>query len=205
MTCQGHKTHPQRMTIRRRWQRGAAIVLALALTTVVSCLGEPEIDERWSKTEFLNVSPQPGATAPAGQSMDVTVQGRITYRQILTGFLVAEVRYSASVPPTIVQLDPEEHTLEIAQDIDRILANSVTAGRATKAVTGFDHLMQDVDLSFTAMVPDSVGVGGLYLLLYMGDGNEIELPGGRDSLVVTPFVPTDREILHTGFPMEIVP
>jgi hypothetical protein len=82
-----------------------------------------------------------------GQPLAVSVKGRITYRDILTGFLVAEVRYSDTISPASVPLDPTENTLEAAQAIDRILANSVTAGRATRAVTGFDHLMQDVDLS----------------------------------------------------------
>jgi hypothetical protein len=39
----------------------------------------------------------------------------------------------------------------------------------------------------------------------MGAGDEIELANGEDSLVVTPFVSTDKEILHTGFPLTITP
>jgi hypothetical protein len=141
----------------------------------------------------------------------VSVKGRITYRDILTGFLVAEVRYSDTISPASVPLDPTENTLEAAQAIDYILANSVTAGRATRAVTGFDHLMQDIDLSFTATVPPEMYAGGatagrgLYLLLYMGAGDEIELANGADSLVVTPFVSTQYEVLHNGFALRITP
>ncbi|MGD8415244.1 MAG: hypothetical protein PVF33_13475 [Candidatus Latescibacterota bacterium] len=175
------------------------VALPLALTLSVGCLGEPEIDERWTLVQFLEADPQPGQTAAPAQPLDVSVEGRITYRSILTGFLVAEVRYSDTVTPASVDLDPSRHTEEIAKEIDLILANSVTAGRATRAVTGWDHLMQDFTLSFTAQVPDSAGNGGLFLLLYMGDGDEIRLQDGRDSLVVTPFVSGEREVLHTGF------
>jgi hypothetical protein len=66
--------------------------------------------------------------------------------------------------------------------------------------------MQDVNLSFTALVPAAALTGGgLFLVLYMGAGDEIELANGEDSLVVTPFVSTDKEILHTGFPLTITP
>jgi hypothetical protein len=177
-----------------------AAVIAACLT---GCLGEPEIDKRWTLLEFLAQTPGPTDVLPGGQTANVSVKGRITYRRILTGFVVAEVRYSPSLAS--VPLDPTEHTEQAAESVDLILANSVTAGRATRIVTGFDHLMQEVDLTFTAQVPDSLYGGGLYLLLYMGEGEEIELPGGGDSLVVTPFVSGDQEILHTGFPLAITP
>lgn len=184
----------------------AALALSLAaLVTGFGCLGEPEIDERWTLLEFVTVDPLPGQSATANLPLDVTVRGRVTYRDILTGFLVAELRYSDSVSPESVVLQPTAHTLSVAADVDRILANSVTAGRATRAVTGWDHLMQDVSLSFTAQVPDSATGRGLYLLLYMGEGDEIRLQDGRDSLVVTPFVSTDYEVLHTGFELDIIP
>lgn len=188
----------------RGW-RVLPMVLTFAVVTLAGCLGEPKIDERWTLLEFVEVSPRPGQTAPAGQPLNVTVRSRITYRNILTGFLVAEVRYSDTVLPSSVKLEPTKHTLETAKDVDYILANSVTAGRATKIVTGFDHLMQDVALSFSAQWSDTAVAGGYYLLLYMGEGEEIRLRDGRDSLVVTPFVSTDREILHTGFPLEFAP
>jgi len=183
----------------------ATLPATLLLLTMVGCLGEPEIDERWTLVEFLDARPGPSANTSGGQPLDVTVRGRITYRQIHTGFLVAEVRYSPNVPTASVVLDPLQHTAEIAADVDRVLANSVTAGRATRAVTGFDHLMQTFDLAFTAQVPDSLLGGGLYLLLYMGEGEEIELQDGTDSLVVTPFPSGAYEILHSGYSLGIVP
>lgn len=182
-------------------------LLALTAAAIPACLDEPEIDETWTKLEFLSSTPGPLQQHSASQPIAVNVKGRITYRSILTGFLVAEVRYSPTIAPSSVTLNPEDHTLNDAQDIDRILANSVTAGRATRAATGFDHLMQDVELSFTAGVPAgaAAGVGGLYLVFYMGDGDEVELASGEDSLVVTPFRSTDREVLHTGFAINLMP
>jgi hypothetical protein len=174
---------------------------ALALA---SCLGEPEIDERWTLLELVSMTPQPNQARSGSQPLNVNVTGRVTYRDILTGFLVAEVRYSPTIQSNSLPLDPAEHTLECAQTVDQILAGSVTAGRATRAGTGWDHLMQDVDHSFTAQVPPALSTGGgLFLVLYMGEGDEIELADGSDSLVVTPFVSTSHEILHTGFPLTI--
>ena len=50
--------------------------------------------------------------------------------------------------------------------------------------------------------PDSSGFRGLYLVLYMAEGEEIELDGGVDSLVVTPFRVEETQVLHTGHPLE---
>jgi len=196
----------------RRDPRMLVAFAVMASLSLVSCLGEPKIDKRWTLLEFADVSPQPGAVSPASQPLNVSVNGRITYRRIVTGFLVAEVRYSDTILPASLALDPNKHTLELSEDVDRIIANSTTAGRATRIVTGFDHLMQSIDLNFTARVPPAMfpggtgpPVGGLYLLLYMGDGDEVRLQSGRDSLVVTPFVSADQEILHTGFALDITP
>ena len=185
------------------------VATAIGAVLLAGCLGEPEIDERWTLVEFVDVTPAPATALPGDQPIDVAVKGRITYRRIVTGFLVAEARYSDTLSPSsVASLDPDEPTLDCAHDVDLILANSVTAGRATRAVTGFDHLQQEIDLSFTAQVPAAMFAGGtqngwLYLLLYTGSGEEIELPSGADSLVVTPFVSDAEEILHTGFPLSV--
>ena len=194
--------------------RAARVALLLVLLfAFVGCLGEPGIDERWTLVEFLNVEPSPGASFDSGATVPVSVKGRITYRDIVTGFLVAELRYSPLLTPGDVVLDPEDHGLEVAHDVDLILVNSVTAGRATRAVTGFDHLMQDIDLSFDGWIPpemsatyaDSGMVGGMFLLLYLGEGDEIDLPGGEDSLLVTPFLSSEYDILSTGLELNILP
>jgi hypothetical protein len=67
--------------------------------------------------------------------------------------------------------------------------------------------MQDFNLAFTAQVPAALTApgapGGLYLVLYMGSGDEIRLQNGTDSLVVTPFVSTDKEVLHSGYTLNL--
>jgi hypothetical protein len=196
--------------------RSSAVLLSgllLGLATLAGCLGEPEVEDRWTLLEILAVNPPADAVHSSDQPLDLTITSRITYRNILTGFLVAEVRYSDVLPPASVNLDPEEHTEAVALDVDRILANSVTAGRASKVITGFDHLMQDVEFTFTAQVPagmfagspDSVSQRGMYLVVYVGEGEEIRRPGQPDSLVVVPFVSTEYEILHTGLELDIIP
>lgn len=196
------------LQIARNTRLVAMLPAALAVLVVAGCvLDDPEIDEQWTLVEFLSMQPTPQQSVSATQPLNVRVEGRITYRAIVTGFLVAEVRYSDSISPQNVALSTDEHTLAVAQDVDRILANSVSTGRATRAVTGFDHLMQDINLNFTAQVPAALTTpgapGGLYLLLYMGSGEEIRLQNGTDSLVVTPFVSTDKEILHSGYTLRL--
>ena len=185
--------------------------LVLAILTNTGCLGEPEIDERWTLVELMATTPGPGASLPVDRDVDISVTGRITYRDIETGFLVAEARYAENLDRTGLVLDHTVHDLAGALEIERILDNSVTAGRATKAVTGFDHLMQTVDLSFTARVPGALGTAppdsttfrSLFLVLYIGEGEEVELQDGRDSLVVTPFRVEETEVLFTGHLLNI--
>ena len=188
-----------------------ALAAALCAVLLGGCLDEPEIDKRWTLVEFLSTDPRPVETVAAGTTVPVAVSGRITYRAIRTGYLVAEVRYAADLPPSAVGLDPDDHTLATSRHIEQVLAASVTAGRATRAVTGFDHLVQEIDFAFDAVVPaemasgdpDSLARRGLYLVLYLGEGEEIELPAGRDSLVVTPLPVDEYELLLTGFALDV--
>jgi hypothetical protein len=189
-----------------RRSKGVAVLPVLAALLLGSCLGEPEIDQRWTLLEMTSVTPQPNQSHSASQPINVTVNGRVTYRDIVTGFMVAEVRYSPTLNSASLPLDKDEHTEECAASVDQILANSVTAGRATRAITGWDHLMQDVNLSFTATVPPAaLTSGGMFLVLYIGAGEEVERANAPDTLIVTPFISSDKEILHTGFPLTITP
>lgn len=188
---------------RPKWVAVLPLVGALLSS---GCLGEPEIDQRWTLLEMTSVTPQPNQSRSASQPINVTVKGRVTYRDIVTGFMVAEVRYSPTLNSLSLPLNKDEHTEECAASVDQILANSVTAGRATRAVTGWDHLMQDVNLSFTATVPPAaLTSGGMFLVLYLGAGEEVERANAPDTLIVTPFISSDKEILHTGFPLTITP
>lgn len=199
------------MVIRRKKFPVSVIAAVLVTAALAGCLDEPEIDKRWTLLELMETSPGTATIQPANQTVDISVTGRITYRDIETGFLVAEARYAGNLDRSGLILDHTEHTLAAALEIETILDNSVTAGRAIKAVTGFDHLQQTINLDFTAQVPtemaagnpDSIGFRGLYVVLYMAEGEEIELEGGADSLVVTPFRVEETQVLHTGHSLNV--
>lgn len=187
---------------------GMLVLVLLCAAPLVGCLGEPEIEDRWTRLDVTASSVSPYQAMPPG-TVPITVGVDITYRRILTGFAVAELRASSTVSAANVVINPDADRVRMAYDIDRILANSVTMGRMTRAVTGWDHLIQHIDFAFTGTVPatlDSAGVplgppAGLFLLCYMGSGEEVRLANGTDSIVVTPFPSGTYQILPVG--MEI--
>ena len=182
----------------RSWGPWIAGLLAVAIF-VTGCFDEPEIEDRWTRLDIQSSSVVSGQILPPGVPQDITVSADITYRKIVTGFAVAELRAS-SLPVSAVMLHPNAPRLRMAQDIDRILQSSVTLGRATRAITGWDHLIQHIDFQFTGAAPatpDSMSAG-LFLLFYLGSGVEVELPNGADSIVVTPFDSETMELLPVG-------
>jgi hypothetical protein len=199
------------MNMRHKQLLIRSLVAAALLAACVGCLDEPEIDERWTLMEITSSNPVPGSVLASGQTVPVSVSTMITYRDIRTGFLVAEVRYSDSLNRTAVNLDPEDHNADMTGRIEQVLDNSVTAGRGIKAVTGFDHLEQRINFAFDAIVPagmftgsaDSVANRGMFLVLYLAEGDEIEQEDGSDSLVVTPFNAGQYELLYTGFVLNV--
>ncbi len=205
----------ERIRIAASSPRLAGLSLALLVTGLLAggCLDEPGIDERWTLLELTGVTPLPDQAVSADSAVAVAVSARITYRAIRTGYLVAEARYCDPAPDGSDGLDSDAHDLDQALAVERILATSVTAGRATRAVTGFDHLVQPIDLHFDAAVPpamftgspDSVGRRGLFLVLYLADGEKIERDDGTDTLVVTPFPVEESQVLFTGFPLRVTP
>ena len=188
------------MQIRRSW---AGLLVLSAALTYAGCLGEPPIQERWTLLTLKSPPPAQGDPFAPGGSAQFNVSAKAVYREIFSGYLVAELRYSDSLSLADVVLDPEtdDNLLDVARDVDRVLQNSVTAGRNARAVVGFDHLMQDVDLSFTAFDPRGgaqAGGGAFFLLLYLAYGDEIELPSGADTLVLDPILTTELQVLSTG-------
>ena len=171
---------------------------ALALLAA-GCLGEPELEDQWTRLDFVAASVAPGQAIAASESLAVSVD--LTYRRIVTGFAVAELRASSTLAPGEVSLRPGVDRLVMANDVDRVLRSSVSIGRATRAVTGWDHLIQRIDFRFRATVPavvDSGAVTGLFLVCYLGSGDEIELADGSDSLVVTPLASVPNQLLPVG-------
>jgi hypothetical protein len=177
----------------------------LGLALVTGCFDEPSIEDRWTRVDVTGSSLTPNQVVPPSTSQTITVGADITYRRIVTGFAVAELRASSTVTAASVVVAPESPRVTMAQDIDRILANSVTLGREARAVTGWDHLIQHIDFTFTGTTPaasDSMA-RGLFLLVYMGSGNRVELQGGRDSIVVTPFLSEPTQILPVGMELSV--
>ncbi len=191
--------------------RGAlrvSVVLAAVLLAGCEAFDEPEIEDRWTRLDFAASNVTPGQIVPAGGSLPINVRAAITYRSILTGFVIAEVRASSTITPAQVTLHPDAPRELMAANIDSLLANSVSVGRATRAVTGWDHLIQHIDLAFTGSAPmDTSGAppAGLFLVCYLGSGEEVELQNGQDSLIVTPFPSAQYEILPVGLELSVGP
>jgi len=184
-----------------------ALLIVLAVTALTGCLGKPKIEDRWTRVDLLGSNLTTGQVLPLGARESISVRAAITYRSIITGFAVAELRASSSISATAVNLASDAPRQLMAYDIDRILRNSVSVGRATRAVTGWDHLIQHIDFNFNAAVPAVVDSGGassgLFLVCYLGSGDRIELPSGADSIVVTPFAPDAYELLPVGLELGV--
>ena len=201
-------------TPRARAGVALALVTLMGLLALASsgCLGEPKVEDRWTRVDIAGSNLVTAQQVSAGSTLPITVSTDITFRRILTGYAVAELRASTSLSPALLQLRPDADRLRMANDIDRLLATSVSMGRVTRAITGWDHLIQRIDFSFTGVVPgsvtDSLGTGpvaGLFLVCYLGSGQRIELANGMDSVAVTPFVSNVYEVLPVGLPLTVVP
>ena len=189
------------MTNRIRFGRLALAPLLIGGAVLLGgCFDEPEIEDRWTRLDIEAASVVAGQPMPPG-SDSITVSAALTYRRIVTGFAVAELRASGTLTADDVSLTPNSDRVLMAGDVDRVLANSVTMGRATRAVTGWDHLIQRITFTFNATIPDTAT--GLFLVCYLGQGDEIELADGSDSLIVTPFPSVPNELLPIG--IELLP
>ncbi len=177
---------------------GGMTLLAASLFTLSGCLGTPPIEESWTMMEIAESNVGSGVVNEGAVS--VSMKGRITFREILTGSVVADIRHSASIAPGDLEIDAENPSLSSAQQIDLILQNSTSTGFTSVLVTGFDHLVRGMDFQFDASIPamgDSLG-GSTFLLVYFADVEEIELESGQDSIVVIPILTTDEKVLASG-------
>ncbi len=182
---------------------GRAVPLVLGAVLVAGCFDEPKIEDRWTRVDIVSSSLTPFQTLAAGTPESITVQAKVTFRRILTGYAVVELRASNSISASGVAIHPDAPRVPMATDIDSILNNSVSCGRAIRAVTGWDHLIQNLNLGFTGAVPTSAA--GLFLVCYLAAGDKIELPSGADTVVITPYMSTPNEILPVGMELGIGP
>jgi hypothetical protein len=185
---------------------------AFLVTALAGCLGEPGIEERWTLLEIVDAQPtEAGAYAP-GSPTPVEMNARITYRELLTGHLVADLRATTTITPADVALDADDPRA-VALDVDRILQDSVSLGADAVPITGWDHLQQEISFGFDGglLAPteaDSsiasagsvpVNAAGLFLLLYFADDvEEVELDSGEEIDVIHPALSSDFDILSTG-------
>jgi hypothetical protein len=102
------------------------------------------------------------------------------------------------IAPDMVNLDPDAERMDVLGDVERILQNSTSAGFGAVPFTGWDHLIQSVNVGFSADVPAPPPGGGVYLVLYLADGEEVELPTGEEILVIDPFDFRASEVLPAG-------
>jgi hypothetical protein len=177
------------------------MLLALGAVTLSGCFDKPKIEDRWTRVDVVTSNMTPGQTVP-GTAQPFTMHATVTYRAIVTGFAVAELRAADSIAAGTA-VAPDAPRVTMAQTIDDILAHSRSLGRATRAVTGWDHLIQPLDFSFTATpAADSAG-SRLFLLCYLGSGERLELPSGADSIVITPFVSSEHQVLPVGMELHV--
>ncbi len=192
--------------------RLAVPCLVLALATS-GCLDAPKLEDRWTRVDLDRTNLSTGESLTAGTMDSIHVETRITYRRIVTGYLVTELRASTTLGPASMTLEPTAPRLPMANDIDAILARSVSIGRAVRPVTGWDHLIQPVQLDFQAMpqaTVDSSGVSlgptdGLFLVCYLASGVRIERPGQADSIAITPFPSAPNQLLPVGMELTVAP
>lgn len=196
---------------RARRHAVAALLLATAAGVLGGCLWAPKIEDKWTRVDLQSSNLLPLQAVPSGSTITISGHATITYRAILTGAVVAELRASSTIPSLGSIVRPDAERQPMAAAIDQILAGSVSLGRDTKLVTGWDHLIQPFDFSFSGMVPavlDSAGVPmgtpiGLFLVCYLGSATKFELPGGGDSLVVVPFGSSQYQVLPVGLPLTV--
>ena len=191
-------------------RRGAAVaMLVLGASALCGCFDAPKLEDRWSRVDIADANVAAFQTLTLGAPESIHVSADITYRSILTGFAIAELRVSPTLTPTMLHVTPNASRQPMAADIDTLLLHSYSIGRATRAVTGWDHLIQRIDFGFHANVPtvlDSTGTtgGGLYLVCYLGAGDLQRRIGMNDTLVVTPFRSADYKILPVGMTFNAV-
>ena len=118
-------------TALRLVRRTAAVVaLAACALPVAGCFDAPKIEDRWTRIDLEGANHVPDQFVTPDVRDSISLTATIIYRSILTGYAVAELRASSTIGNGSVVLHPDAKREPMALDIDRILANSVSVGRA---------------------------------------------------------------------------
>ena len=186
---------------------GRALPLVVAAVALGGCFGAPQIEDRWTRVDLENSNLVPLQAVAIGTPLTISGRANITYRRILTGVVVAELRASSTLLSSAVAIRPDAERVPMAQAIELVLQNSVSLGRDARPVTGWDHLIQHLDFSFNGSIPAGTDSSGapvsLFLVCYLGDGQRVERQGQPDTLIVTPFLSTTYRILPVGLELAV--
>lgn len=192
-----------------RWsgkRRGSEIlrsILAGAIALFAAgCLEAPELEDRWTRLDVVGISTQSNAPTKWGEPVVIHARGRVTYRAVLTGAVAMELRYSDGIGFADVQLEEDADRLAMTADIEHILEGSTVLAAASQPVTGFHKLIQEIEFELEATLPPGPD-GGLFVIFYFGEEEEVEGPGGEMETVVRPIEFEAREVLPGG--RELVP
>lgn len=177
----------RRASLRARPDRFLALALVLGLAALQSgCLGEPPIEDRWTRLDILEVEPiGTEGRMPAGETVDLAVCGRIIFRNILTGAVAMEIRSSSEFENNDLDLRKDAPRFAVTEQISDLLEDSEVLARVSQNVTGFDHLIRDFEFEVSLRLPD-LESGGLFAVIYFGEAEEMEMPNGEDVVIVTP-------------------
>lgn len=177
------------------------LLFAVFALGISGCLQEPEIEDRWTRLDINDVDIESGL-ASWGQPVVVRARGSITYRTIQTGAVAMELRHSPSVLYDQVALTPDSPRLDRLHDVSRVLAESEVLATASVPVTGFDHLIQDLEFELEASLPANDG-GSVFLVFYFGEEQEEEVAPDEVVTFVDPAEFEAEHILPDG--LELVP
>ena len=160
-----------------------ALACLLVMPHLQGCLGAPEIEDQWTRLDIVEV--ESGAIDPETDDPALRVRGRITYRSILTGSLIMEIRSSETLGAKDVDLRDEADRLATTRQITALLESTGPSGISSRSVTGFDRLIQEVDFYFPGDTPVPPAGGATFAVFYFGDVEEVREPGGGESVVIT--------------------
>jgi len=183
---------------RSGWVRSCLVLL---LACSAGCLDAPELEDRWTRLDVVELSTRENAPTKWGEPVSIHARGRITYRAVLTGAVAMELRYGDTIGFADVQLEDEADRLAMTADIERILESTTVLAGASQPVTGFHKLIQEIDFDLEATLP--AGPGGLFVIFYFGEEEEVEGARGEMETVVRPIEFSAREVLPGG--RELVP